>query len=199
MTAREVYRHGWAALTPRQERFAREYVANCGVGKAAAIAAGYKAHSAEQQASALLRIPKVSAFIGELRAAVNKRLDITAEEVLRIATNIARTTIDQVLSFGPGGVIPKDSSTLSKDVLAAVAEVGQTVSAEGGSIRIKLADKLGALEKLGKHFELWGDNRSEVTSPFDAFKGMTEEQMIERAEALRAARLRAQAEQEKGA
>ena len=182
------------ALTPRQERFAREYVANGGVGKAAAIAAGYKAHSAEVQASQLLRVPKVAALVAELRAAINKRLDITAEEVLRIAANIARTTIDQVLSFGPLGVFPKDSSTLSKDVLAAVSEVGQTISAEGGSIRIKLADKLGALEKLGKHFQLWND-RLEVTTPWDeVLKGMSEEQVIERAEALRTARLKAQEE-----
>jgi phage terminase small subunit len=122
-----------------------------------------------------------------------EKLSITAEEVLGLAAQIARSRIDRVVDVKPGSVTPKDFSQLSDDVLATVAEVWQTVNGAGGSIHVRLYDKMSALEKLGRHFRLWGD-KIEPSSPFDgALAAMTEEQAGERAEALRAARLASKA------
>ena len=45
----------------------------------------------------------------------------------------------------------KDSATISDDAAAAVAEVGKTLA----GIRVKLYDKVGALEKLGRHLGMF--------------------------------------------
>jgi hypothetical protein len=47
-----------------------------------------------------------------------------------------------------------DSETLSADAVAAVAEVSQT---DRGGIRVKMRDKLGALEKLGRQLGMFKD------------------------------------------
>jgi phage terminase small subunit len=181
-------------LTPRQERFAREYVANGGNATKAAIAAGYSPKWADSQGPKLTGYPRIAELIAELQSATAQRLDITAERVLNELARIAFSRADQVLSFGPAGVVLKDSSGLSEDVLAAVAEANQTISDSGGSIKVKLHDKLGALEKLGKYLQLWGEREQAVSQFEAALAAMTEAQCIERAEALRAARLRAQAD-----
>jgi phage terminase small subunit len=188
-----------AGITDRQELFVREYVAGgCGNAASAAVAVGFAAKGARATASQLLTKPNIQARIAELQAPILVKLEITAERVLNEVARLAFARIDQVVSFGPGGVVPKDSATLSEDVLAAVGKARQTITAEGGSITMDMHDKLGALKLLGGHLRLWNE-KAESADPWgDMFKGMSEEQIVERAETLRAARLRAQAEQEKG-
>lgn len=59
------------------------------------------------------------------------------------------------MSWGPDGVKLIDSSRLDDDAAAMVCEVSETVTKDGGSIRVKLNDKGGALEKLGKHLGMF--------------------------------------------
>lgn len=180
-----------AGLNDQQEAFCREYVARLNA-KDAAIAAGYSTRSAMSIGAQLLQHPKVAARIAELQAPRLAKLDISADRVLNELARVAFARIDQVLTFGPSGVTPRSSDDLSEDVLAAVAEASQTLTKDGGSIRIKLHDKLGALNALGKHLKLWQDDKPDA-SPWDAaVAALTEEQAIARAERLRAARLAAQ-------
>lgn len=53
------------ALTVRQKKFVQEYL-RLGIGKEAAINAGYSPRSAEQQASRMLAMPEVQAYRREL-------------------------------------------------------------------------------------------------------------------------------------
>ena len=53
------------ALTVRQKKFVEEYL-RIGIGKEAAINAGYSPRSAEQQASRMLAMPEVQAYRREL-------------------------------------------------------------------------------------------------------------------------------------
>ena len=53
------------ALTVRQKKFVEEYL-RLGLGKEAAINAGYSPRSAEQQASRMLAMPEVQAYRREL-------------------------------------------------------------------------------------------------------------------------------------
>jgi phage terminase small subunit len=59
----------------------------------------------------------------------------------------------QVVSWGPDGVAVIDSASINDDAAAAVAEVGKTP----GGIRVKLHDKVGAPEKLGRHLGMFKD------------------------------------------
>lgn len=67
---------------PRRERFCQEYVVD-GNATQAYIRAGYSEKGAAQSAAALLRNPKISSRIAELKAKVLERLEITQESVLR--------------------------------------------------------------------------------------------------------------------
>jgi phage terminase small subunit len=61
------------------------------------------------------------------------------------------------MSWGPKGVVLIDSSELTEDEAALVSEVSETTTAAGGSMKVKLHDKLGALEKIGKHLGMFVD------------------------------------------
>ena len=59
------------------------------------------------------------------------------------------------MKWGPDGVTLRDSSELTDDEAAMVAEVVQTTTDKGGSIRLKLHDKKGALDSIAKHLGLF--------------------------------------------
>jgi phage terminase small subunit len=61
------------------------------------------------------------------------------------------------MSWGPDGVVLKESSELSADHAAIVAEVSETRTVGGGSIKAKLWSKSDALEKLARHLGLYSD------------------------------------------
>ena len=69
-------------LTPKQNRFCKEYVTDHN-GKQAAIRAKYSAKTAESQASRLLSNAKVQVEVARLEKKVAAKLEITAEKVLR--------------------------------------------------------------------------------------------------------------------
>jgi Terminase small subunit len=57
------------------------------------------------------------------------------------------------VSWASDGVAVIDSAKISDEAAAAIAEVGKT----SGGIRVKLYDKVGALEKLGRHLGMFKD------------------------------------------
>ena len=74
----------------------------------------------------------------------------------RVVAELARigfSDIRQVVDWGPGSVTVRDSASIGDDAAAAVAEVGKTAT----GIRVKLHDKVGALEKLGRHLGMFKD------------------------------------------
>lgn len=82
---------------------------------------------------------------------------MSAVEVLEELSKIARGGMRRVAEWGPGGVILKDSSELGDDDSALVAEVSETRTETGGSLRVKVFDRLAALDKLAKHYRLYAD------------------------------------------
>jgi phage terminase small subunit len=184
-----------AGLSDQVELFCREYVASgCGNAASAAVAAGFARKSAKVTASRLLTKANVQVRICSLQAPILAKLEITAERVLNEIARIAFARIDQVLTFGPAGVIPKDSTTLSENVLAAVGKARQTISADGGSITMDMHDKLGALDKLARTLGLY-DDKVTLKSPWDKqLAEMSTDEIRKRIEVLRETRLRAEAE-----
>lgn len=75
-------------MTPKQERFCREYVIDLN-GKQAATRAGYSAKTAEVQASRLLSNAKVADRVAELQGKTAKKLELSAEWVLERLTTVA--------------------------------------------------------------------------------------------------------------
>ena len=64
--------------------------------------------------------------------------------------------------WGPDGITVRSKDDLTPEQQAAVAEVSETTTEHGGTIRLKLHSKLDALEKLGRHLGLFKDERPDV-------------------------------------
>ena len=140
-----------ADLTPKQERFCREYVIDLN-GTQAAIRAGYSENSAKEQASENLTKPNIVAFIEQLQSEISKRLEITADMVVQ---ELAKLGFHNVQDFVKNGNDIKDISKMEREKVAAVSGVKVTefVSEHGTktTTELKFHDKKGALELLGKH------------------------------------------------
>ena len=65
-------------MTPKQTRFAQEYLLDSNA-KQAAIRAGYSAKGADVQGSKLLRLAKVQAIVRKAQTAARERLEVTQD------------------------------------------------------------------------------------------------------------------------
>jgi phage terminase small subunit len=149
-------------LNERQVRFVAEYLLDLNATQAA-VRAGYSPQSARTQAADLLTNPNIAAAIAEARAARSRRTEVTADRVVLELARVAFGDPRRVMSWGPGGVKLRPSAELADEEAAIVAEVGETTTKEGGSLRVKTVDKLGALRLLGQHLRMVGDGKLAVT------------------------------------
>ena len=103
-----------------------------------------------------MRNRKVAAAIARAQAERAKRVGVSQDRVVEELARLAFSDLREVASFGPSGVELKESEELSADVAASVAEAVETPQGESGStVRVKLWDKLRALELLGKHLGMF--------------------------------------------
>jgi phage terminase small subunit len=154
--------NGQHDLTPRQHIFVLEYLKDLNA-TAAARRAGYSEATAHQQGPRLLANVGVAAAIQKAMQARERRCEVKADNVLRELALVAFSRVKDYVEWGGTlGVTLKPSASLTDDQQAAVAEVSQSRSANGGTLRFKLHDKVAALEKLGKHLGLFTD-RHEIT------------------------------------
>jgi len=144
------------ALTAKQQRFIEEYLVDLNATQAA-IRAGYSEKSAYSVGQETLRKPEIAQAIAEAQAERSERTQITQDMVVRELAKIGFSDMRKFSRWGPGGVRLLDSSELDDDSAACVAEVSQTITEAGGSIKFKLHDKKGALELLGRHLAMFTD------------------------------------------
>lgn len=151
---------GARKLTERQQRFVAEYLRN-GNNAAAAYRFAYAANMApnriSDEASKLLRHPGIAPVIAAAHAKAAKRLEAAADRYAvskeRISQELARLAFAdarQLFTWGKDGVTVLPSEDLTDEQAAPVIEVSQTKSRDGGTIRVKLADKRQALIDLAR-------------------------------------------------
>lgn len=121
----------------------------------AAIRAGYSPQTAQEQGSQNLSKLMVSEAIDKALAARSRRTGITQDRVLRELAKIAFVNANDVIDTDSATVrqnaADEDLSCIqSVKVKTSESNTGSSVERE-----IKLADKLRALELLGKHFGLF--------------------------------------------
>lgn len=123
----------------------------------AAIRAGYKAKNGQRASEIgheLLQKTQVSEAISEAIAERSKRTGINADRVLLELARIAFVNADDVIN-AKDATLKEDAS---RDDLAAIQSVKVKSFGEDGIEReIKLADKLKALDMLGRHLAMWND------------------------------------------
>jgi phage terminase small subunit len=155
-------------MNPRQQRFVQEYLVSLNATKAA-IAAGYSERSAHVHGCKLLKEPKVAAEIAVQQRAAADRAGISVDRVIQELARIAFANMEDFARFGGDAVDLVDSGSLTREQLAAVAELGQTASKYGNSVRFKLHDKIRAVELIGKHLGMFVD-RHTVAAEGGGFK-----------------------------
>lgn len=145
-----------AALGDKQAAFVAEYLIDLNATQAA-IRAGYSAKAAKVTGHRLLTNANVAAAIQKQMDERSKRTGITADRVLEELAKVGFANAADYFEWGPGGITVRDQGDLTPEQTAVVAEVSQTITKEGGTIRVKLHDKLGALEKIGRHLKMFTD------------------------------------------
>ena len=145
-------------LNARQLAFLREYLV-CRNATQAAIKAGYSEDTAAEQGSRLLRNVQIREAI---RAEDERSLEavrVTRDAIVAELARVGFADPRKLMDWGPGGVILKPSADLSAEEAAAVAEASQTITKDGGAVRLKLHNKVAALTELAKIAGLYPKDR----------------------------------------
>ncbi|MCG6183310.1 terminase small subunit [Anoxybacillus sp. LAT_38] len=151
-------------LNEKQKRFADEYLIDLNATQAA-IRAGYSPRSAAEQASRLLKNAKVRAYIDERMAELSRRTGVNQERILRELARIAFVNAPELINMEDATI--REDATI--DDMAAIASVRvkviPTENGQGIEREIRLADKIRALDLLGKRFAMWTE-RQQIDANF---------------------------------
>ena len=140
-------------MTKKQKRFIEEYLIDLNATQAA-IRAGYSPDTAQEQGSRMLSNVMVSKEISKAMAKRSRRTGVNADRVVRELAKIAFVNAVEVID--PKTATVKENA--SDDDTAAIQSVKVKTFGEDGLEReIKMADKIKALELLGRHLGMWND------------------------------------------
>lgn len=140
----------------QHERFCQEYMIDLNQTQAY-IRAGYKPkrkESAGESASRLSKNVNIRARIDELMSERSKRTGVTAERVVRELARVAFLDPTKLADINKATV----NNDASEDDRAAISSVKVKSGEDFTEREIKFADKLKALELLGKHLGMFQDN-----------------------------------------
>ncbi len=146
---------GRDAVNVRRQRFAIAYAGH-GIGKDAAIAAGYSPLTARAQACRLLKDPTIAAAIEEERTDRAARLRVDEDRITSSLAAIAFGDIRDVVEWDDNGVsLVSSSDDLSSDAASLVQSVErkERYDKEGNRTvvtTVKLAPRQPALDALAR-------------------------------------------------
>lgn len=155
---------GKTGLSPKQQRFVEEYVVDLNATQAA-IRAGYSPKTAEQQGPRLLGNVRVAAAIEKAKAKVTAKTEITAERVLAELARIG--FMDPRKLFTEGGNL-RSIHDLPDEIAACISSIEviakPAVDEDGERTvehvhKIRLWDKRGALDLLGRYLALFVERK----------------------------------------
>lgn len=152
-------------MTQKQKRFIEEYLIDLNATQAA-IRAGYSPDTAQQTGSENLSKPVIRAQIDRAMAERSKRTGVNAERVIQELAKIAFVNAAEVID--PKTATVKEDA-LPEDTAAIQSVKVKTFGEDGLEREVKMADKLKALELLGKHLGMFKD-RIELSGGLDTEK-----------------------------
>ena len=153
------------SLTDKQARFVEEYLVDLNATQAA-IRAGYSEKTAGAIGFENLHKPQIATAIQAAFDARSKRTEITQDMVLQELARIGFADIRRLFEWDEERATFVPSRELSEAEAAAISSVeseSKTFTDDEGvretTVKLKLRtyDKLGALEKLGKHLGMFSD------------------------------------------
>lgn len=139
-------------LTPRQRKFCEGYAAS-GNAQRAALAAGYSEKTARAQAKRLLGNAGIRAYLGAMQRQATEKAQVEVDHVMQELALIAFADLTEFVEWNEDGVRLKASDTLDELRRRSIIEVKETRY----GVSIKLADKVSALDRLGKALGMFVD------------------------------------------
>jgi phage terminase small subunit len=156
-----------ALADPREQRFVLEYT-KTGNGKQSAVVAGYSVRSAHTLASRLLKKVYIREAIERRNAELMADLDFTPQRIVREIAKVAGVNMADFISIDHEGNPHIDMSGAKRRQLAAVGAVEGPIVEEGRVVKapkIRMHDKLKALDMLAKLARLYPADRAEISGP----------------------------------
>lgn len=148
-------------MNAREERFCEEYLIDLNATRAA-IRAGYASRTAEDAARWLKagddrEKPGVRARIDRALAERSRRTGVTQDRVIRELARLAFASALDVINPDTATILP-DASEDDRAIIQSVrVKTFSTKEGEGVEREVKMADKLKALELLGRHLGMYTD------------------------------------------
>ncbi|MBQ5399340.1 MAG: terminase small subunit [Ruminococcus sp.] len=137
-------------MTKKQKRFVEEYLIDLNATQAA-IRAGYSPDTAKEIGCENLTKPNIKAAVDKVLAERSRRTGVTADRVILELARIAFCNACDVIDRETGQVL----SDASRDDLAAVQSIRVKSGEAFNEYEVKLADKLKALDMLGRHLGMF--------------------------------------------
>ena len=138
-------------MSIKRELFADNVAAGMGLSDAYRQA-GYSARmstgSVASTAWKLRQMPDICRMVEARLAVVAESAAVSREQIASELARVGFASLGDVATWGPEGLRVRDSETLDPGTLAAVSEVVEVQTEHGHSVRVKMADKVGALVKL---------------------------------------------------
>ena len=139
-----------AKLTAKQQLFVAEYLVDLNATQAA-IRAGYSQKTAYRTGADNLKKPQIQEALQLAMQEREKRTQITADRVLEELAKVGFSDIKEYLDFDRDRVRLKPSSEVDGTLLSEVSE-------GPNGLKIKLHDKMKALEMMGRHLGMFKDS-----------------------------------------
>lgn len=143
-------------LKARQRRFVDEYLVDLNATEAAKRA-GYSEKTAWVIGAENLRKPKIAAAIQKAMDERAERTKITQDKVLSELALLGFSDMRDFAKWGADGIDLLSSDDLTPEQSRCVAEIGETTTQHGGSLRFKLHSKPAALELIARHLGMLVD------------------------------------------
>lgn len=127
-----------------------------------------------QKASTFAKRPNVQARIAELRKESMEKTNVTAERVIAELAKIAFFDIRKVVDKdgNPLPIQELDEDTAKAMVGLDVVQFGNADAGRGTVLKVKMADKLGALTTLARHHGLLNDKLKIGEDPDNPLTGL---------------------------
>lgn len=152
-------------MTKKQKLFCEEYLIDLNATQAA-IRAGYSPDTAKAIGCENLTKPDIRTRIDRAMAERSKRTGVNADRVIQELAKIAFVNATEVID--PKTATVKEDA-LPEDTAAIQSVKVKTFGEDGLEREIKMADKLRALEMLGRHLGMFKD-KLELSGGLDTEK-----------------------------
>ena len=140
-------------MTKKQRRFTEEYLIDLNATQAA-IRAGYSPDTAYSIGQENLKKPEIKTRIAKAMAERSRRTGVNADRVVMELAKIAFVNANDMIDVDTATIKP---DAAPEDTAAIQSVKVKTFGEDGLEREIKMADKLKALELLGKHMGMFKD------------------------------------------